>query len=153
MPAVYLAGRMEGRTYDECIKERNKARELLEAHGITAIDPLRGKEFLLGRKISRDEKPGGMNIAEIVARDKYDIRRSDLLFILTGDDISDGTWLEFGYARYKLDIPVIMLAPSRIGKYGWSNYEAAYIAEDLEHAINWIVNYFFFVNKSKSKMA
>lgn len=148
MPTVYLAGRMEGRTYDECIAERNKAKRLLEEHGITVLDPLRGKEYLSGKKITREEKPGGMSIAEIIARDKYDMKRSDLLLILTGDDTSDGTWLEFGYAKYKLDIPVVMIAPSRVGKHGWSNYEATYIAKDLDYAINWIIDYFFYESKS-----
>lgn len=143
MPTVYLGGRLENRTYEECLAERNKARELLEERGIKVIDPLRGKEYLAGKTLSRNEKPGGMDIAEIIARDKYDLKRSDLLLILTGDDVSDGTWLEFGYARYKLDIPVVMVAPSRIGKHGWSNYEATYIARDLNHAVNWIANYFF----------
>ena len=143
MPAVYLSGRLENRTYEECLAERNKARELLEERGIKVINPLRGKDYLEGKTISRFEKPGGMDIAEIIARDKYDLKRSDLLLILTGDEVSDGTWLEFGYAKYKLEIPVVMIAPTRIGQYGWSNHEADYIAFNLTTAEDWIAKYFF----------
>lgn len=143
MSTVYLGGKLGDRTYEECIAERNKAKKLLEEHGITVIDPLRGKEYLVGKTISRYEKPGGMEISEIIVRDKYNLKRSDLLLILTGDEVSDGTWLEFGYAKYKLDLPVVMVAPTRVGQHGWSNYEADYIARSLEEAVNWIANYFF----------
>lgn len=147
MPNVYLGGTMDGRTYEECAQERNKARRMLEASGIKVIDPLRGKSFLKGKTISRDVKPNGMDIGEIIARDKYDLGRSDLLLILTGDTPSDGTWLEYGYAKYFLDIPVVLIAPSRVGKNGWSNHEAAYIAKDLHDAVQWIVGYFFYDEK------
>lgn len=143
MPTVYLGGKLGDRTYWECAGERSWAKQLLEERGISVLNPLRGKGYLAGKTISRHKKPGGMDIAEIIARDKYDLKRSDLLLILTGDEVSDGTWLEFGYAKYKLDIPVVMVAPTRIGQCSWSNHEADYIARSLEEAVNWIANYFF----------
>lgn len=143
MPTVYLGGKIGGRTYWECAGERARAKQALEERGIKVINPLRGKDYLEGKTISRFEKPGGMDIAEIIARDKYDLKRSDLLLILTGDEVSDGTWLEFGYAKYKLEIPVVMIAPTRIGQYGWSNHEADYIAFNLTAAVDWIAKYFF----------
>ena len=145
MRTVYLAGTMEGRSYEECVTERNVAKMLLNQRGIRVLDPLRGKEYLAGKIINRDEKPNGVYIGEIIARDKYDLERSDLLLILTGDVPSDGTWLEYGYAKYMLDIPVVLIAPLRIGKNGWSNHEATYIAKSLEDAVKWIVDYFFYV--------
>jgi len=144
MRTVYLAGNMDGRTDEECVAERNEAKKMLSQNNINVIDPLRGKEYLTGKTITRDVKPNGMNIGEIIARDKYDLGRSDLLLILTGDNPSDGTWLEYGYAKYLLDIPVVLIAPSRVGKNGWSNHEAAYIAKSLEDAVEWIAGYFFY---------
>ena len=62
-------------------------------------------------KISSKFKRHIMDI--MVWRDLWLIRRCDVLLVLTGDVVSEGTLLEWRYAQ-NIDIPVVMIAPERL---------------------------------------
>ena len=61
-------------------------------------------------------------MAIMVIRDKGLIRRSDVLLLLTGDIISDGSYKEVDFAQ-RCEIPVVLVGPKRYTEelMGWTN--------------------------------
>ena len=107
---AYLAGKIGGRSYDEVMKERKHAAELLRGIGIHVLCPMRGKEPLFQQtRIDMDGDPVGFRNEELRARDLADVLRSDILIILMGDTPSWGTGIEWGIAHDN-DIPVFVVA-------------------------------------------
>ena len=136
---VYLSGSMASRFAEEVKAERAEATEMLGKLGITAADPAAAESQLWGKhnkaKIQTNMK---MKIMEaMVRRDKWLIRRCDIVLVMTGDTPSDGTWHEMAYAL-QLGIPVVMIAPRRCQKknplVGWSNILIKDIVPDLRAA-------------------
>jgi len=138
---IYLGGSLNGRNYDECKKERDYIIKRLSDAGIQVLDPLRGKSFR-GQIIPVENTNNSyLTVPELIGRDKKDLQEADLLFIYTADKCTDGSWLEFGYMKYKLDKPVILFAKERKGKMSWSDTEANAVYDDLEEALTKIINY------------
>ena len=132
---VYLGGNLNNREYNEVRKERDYIITKLRKVGIRVLDPLRNKSRDVDGKILTN-----FSIKELIDRDKRDLQIADLLVILTGDICSDGSWLEFGYMKYKLDKPVIIFAPTRKGNMSWSDYESV-VYDNLNIMIDKIINY------------
>jgi hypothetical protein len=135
---IYLGGSLRGREYNECKRERDYIIDRLKKEGIKILDPLRGKASLTDKVLDNIEE---FTMKELIGRDKKDLQEADLLFLYTADRCSDGSWLEFGYMKYKLDKPVVLLAPNRKGKMSWSDFEADAVYGDLEEALSKIINY------------
>jgi nucleoside 2-deoxyribosyltransferase len=99
---VYLAGPMEGHSYENAIKWRDKARSLLADVNITTHSPLRAKEFLKGYVLDREQVDHPFTTpAGITTRDRFDIQRCDvvLMNLLPGEEkVSIGTCIEIGWA-------------------------------------------------------
>ncbi len=77
----------------------------------------------------------------MVWRDLWLIRRCDVLLVLTGDVVSEGTLLEWRYAQ-NIGIPVVMIAPERLkGNFmGWVNIliPQDHVFPDLKSAVRFI---------------
>ena len=143
--SIYLSGSIRGKDAGEVIELFHDAKtyveEELEKSEIraTVYIPIRGRQVC--------EQKGtwqpNYSLKEIIARDENDVRNSDMVIILTGDNVSDGTWLEFGLAHYECKIPVIMVSPKRKkGElFSWSNDKATFIGESLVECVLWIINY------------
>jgi hypothetical protein len=120
----YLSGSMAGRFSEEVKAERAEASSALAKIGIRAADPGAAESQLWGRHVKSkiSTKYKYKIIEAMVKRDLWLIRRCDLLLVLTGDQVSDGTWQEWVYANI-IGIPVIMVAPKRYrGELsGWAN--------------------------------
>lgn len=138
---VYLGGCMAGRRSEEVQAERAKAIKELAKAKIFGVDPAAAEKKLLD--LQKNKK---LNIAysekimkAFVIQDKWLIRHSDALLVLTGDRPSDGTWREMCYAE-QIGIPVIMIAPQRKAKelVGWSNILVPHIVKNLKEAVTLI---------------
>jgi len=144
---VYLGGNLNLRSYKEAKKERDYVRKELEKTGrIKVLDPLRGKKQATVMDLKGVIKQKGcvnpeLTVPELIGRDKRDLQKSDLLIILTADRCTDGSWLEFGFMRYKLDRPVVLVAPSRKGSMSWSDYEASAVYTSVNEMIGKVINY------------
>jgi nucleoside 2-deoxyribosyltransferase len=132
---IYLSGALAGRVVKEVKKERSSAIKLLSKAGIEVIDPAVFEKQDQARKFS-------MNISldfirKLVSMEKFAIDHCDALVILTGDIISSGTWLEFGYAKYHCKIPVILISKKHYRKtfVSWSNVEADIVVENVPQAV------------------
>lgn len=138
MIRVYLSGGMGGRVASEVLKERQQAKELCDKYGLLAVDPGKGeKELWKKYRIPDNFSPKIMT--KFIARDKFLIRRCDVLLVLTGDNPSDGTWREMCYAE-KIEIPVVLIGRNRAKDLimSWSNIEVPYRFTRMEKAIKFI---------------
>jgi len=118
---IYISGCFAGRLPNDVKSERERARNLIRKNGMHEIDPAAAEQTIWGRrKISKKMSRSFMTI--MVKNDKYLIRRSDVLLVITGDIISDGTYKEVDYAQ-RIEIPVVMVAPKRHSGelMGWTN--------------------------------
>lgn len=106
MKTVYLAGPIAGLSYRGCTDWRHTAAADLHPHGIAALSPLRGKEYLAHlESISSDGKeyahlgvlatPRG-----VMTRDRFDAMRCDVLLVnlLGAKKVSIGTVMEIAWA-------------------------------------------------------
>ena len=99
---IYLAGPIDGCTYDTCTNWREYAIRQLAEDGIIGLSPMRAKEFLKAHPKLFDgvhEHPLTAD-AGVTTRDMWDVRRSDaVLFNLVGaEKVSIGTMIEYGWA-------------------------------------------------------
>jgi len=122
-----MSGGMQGRSIDQVRAEREYVSRKLQAKGIFPVDPAAAEQKLWkpGMKSKIPLAFSKPVMKAFVRQDKYLIRKSDALLVITGDDPSDGTWWEMGFAR-KCELPIIMIAPARCAagnkkKMGWSN--------------------------------
>lgn len=116
-----FSGCFAGRFASDVKAERAIATRLIRKNGLVEVDPAKAEQTIWGRgKISKRMTRNFMTT--MVKNDKYLIRRSDVLLVLTGDIISDGTYKEVDYAQ-RIEIPVVMVAPKRCSEelMGWTN--------------------------------
>lgn len=102
LPSVYLAGPIANLTFDEANAWRLYAIEYLADNGIRGCSPLRGKEFLREVGIITIDSYNQAIASDdgIVARDRYDVRNSNLVLtnLLGAEKVSCGTPTEYGWA-------------------------------------------------------
>lgn len=146
---VYLSGKMSNRYVDDVKSERRRATEELAKYKMRAVDPAAAEEKLWSNKknakISSTFKRKIMDI--MVWHDLWLIRRCDVMLVLTGDVVSEGTLLEWRYAQ-NIGIPVVMIAPQRIrGEFmGWVN-----ILVPQDHMFHDLKSAARFINKKYAK--
>ena len=101
MQLIYLSGRIDGLTLEECGGWRREATtKLLPQFGV--LNPLRGKELPPAAALNNGAVVGrfGCSDKEIVTRDLLDITKCDavLLYLVAAKNLSAGTLVELGYA-------------------------------------------------------
>jgi len=133
---IYLAGRIEGLSYDEAVRLRNKAKKLFAKIGIKCLDPMRGKSSL--KNVLRiDGSQGSKDMQEVITRDIDDINRSSAMVILTGDDPSWGTGMEASYCHFHLNKPYFVVSKNT-SRYGWLRFLAAKVKPTIEELVDYI---------------
>lgn len=115
-PSVYLAGPITGLNWNGATDWRASARQWLEARGILAFSPLRGKEYLAKEQDITGNpdvmRAWGQPLSTpkgICARDSWDVRTSSvvLMNLLGATRVSIGTMVELGWAS-AWRVPVIL---------------------------------------------
>jgi len=109
MSRIYLAGPISGLSYDGATDWRERTKLELAPH-VECLSPMRGSEHLKGRELLDDHDPNVLATtpAVLTARDKSDVRRSDLVLInfLGATKASSGTFIEIGWAD-AWQIPIV----------------------------------------------
>jgi hypothetical protein len=131
---VYTARGMSGRVKKTVVREALRDKRLLEAVGITVLDPVTEE----GVEASDETL---MTTVELMdkfwRRDKEMIRQAHVVFDMTPQRKSEGVAHELGYARYSLWKPVIRVFPH--GKLPAASsvafYEDDYVTDDLAAAV------------------
>ena len=141
MSIVYLAGPIT--TDDKHISWRKDVENRLRAYDIRAISPIRDKD---PSDWTNDGYEGKSHLpyanGGYVARDLFDIKRSDIILINmldVPDRQSIGSWFEFGYA-YACDIPTVIVADDpMINKHPFVYKTATKLVKSIDEAIEYIV--------------
>ena len=140
---IYLGGRISGLTYDEAIAKRSEAKKVLSKH-FDILDPLRDKTILktvgkIDRKITKDTvRESEITPKDIVHRDLKDLREADYLLVLTGDEASFGTMIEWGY-MLALGKPIFVVASKDFGP--WQRETATRVEPSIEEICNWLIKF------------
>ncbi|MDE1849019.1 MAG: nucleoside 2-deoxyribosyltransferase [Nanoarchaeota archaeon] len=115
---VYLAGPIDGETYNECTEWREYAIKELSYHGITGLSPMRAKDFLKDHPLMREGISDSVLTTDgaITIRDMWDVRRCDavLFNLLKAKKVSIGTMIEYGWAS-AFNKPIITMMETRDG--------------------------------------
>jgi len=142
MPSVYLAGPIQGLSYDTSTSWRIYAEtELLKA-GIMSLSPLRNKEYLQHEGVLRDSYPqyALSSTKGITTRDRFDVMRCDvvLMNLLHAEQVSIGTMIELGWAdAYRK--PVVLVAErDNVHAHGMVEEVAGFIVDNLESGLTLI---------------
>ena len=134
---VYLAGPIDGCTYDGCTNWREYVAKELAQDGITGLSPMRAKEFLkehpkLVDGISEHILTGDSGIT---TRDMWDVRRSDaILFnLLNAEKVSVGTMIEYGWgSAFNKPLVTVMEKAGNIHEHNMIRRLSGYRVETLE---------------------
>lgn len=117
---VYLAGPIDGRSYDGCTGWREYSIKELAKKGITGLSPMRGKEFLREhpKLIDGISKHVLTEDSGVTTRDMWDVSRSDaILFnLLNAEKVSIGTMIEYGWAS-AFNKPIITVMEKESNKH------------------------------------
>ena len=139
MSSVYLAGPIADQDYDKSNEWRLEAIKYLAEFGIQGRSPLRGKDFLKGTFITAEAYKNAMASDNgIVARDRYDVRNSNLVLanLLDPPGRGIGTSVEYGWAD-AFGTPVITVMEEEGNPYdhpfirGLSGYMVTTLEEGL----------------------
>ncbi len=138
---VYLAGPIDGCTYETCTGWREYAIKELELDGITGLSPMRAKEFLKEHPKLIDGISGHVLTSDsgITARDMWDVRRSDaILFnLLEAEKVSIGTMVEYGWASaFNKPIVTIIEREKNVHEHSMVRRLSGYRVETLEEGLS-----------------
>lgn len=140
---IYLAGPVDPALLDECLSWRRDTALALAKLGIETRDPTRGGNHPQPRK---DGTLGGFPVsaAHLVARDKADIRGSDLLLVYwpaASEKRGIGTIMEIALAG-QWQLPVLLVDPgAHITGHPWVQVHVTEHHADLASAIARIAAY------------
>jgi hypothetical protein len=110
--SVYLAGPITGCTFAGCTDWRKYAAKILIDVGITALDPMRAKDYLLQYTNMSDSYEDSVLSCSrgIMTRDHWDCTRCGVLLVnlLGATKVSIGTCMEIAWA-WDNGIPVVLV--------------------------------------------
>lgn len=142
---VYLAGPISGLTFDDATDWRRKAQASLEAAGIVALSPLRGKDYLRSQGVLRGDAdwygPMGVFAAQrgIMTRDRFDAQRCDVLLVnlLDAPRVSIGTCMEIAWAdALRTPIVCVMEATGNVHEHIMLNEAVGFRVPSLEEGLD-----------------
>ena len=140
---VYLGGPIRSLSYNEAIKWRISADKYFNDVGIKCLSPMRGKEYLKGvDKITDSYKDlKGYSSSEIFERDKFDIKRSNILLFnflnRKGSIIGSFFELAWGHLLGKYCI-VVVENDSVYAKHPFVKESASIMFDNLDEAIYYV---------------
>lgn len=137
---VYLAGPIDGCTYEGCTGWREYVSKKLAQKGIIGLSPMRSKEFLKRHSKLEDRisKHVLASDAGVTVRDMWDVRRSDavLFNLLNAKKISIGTMIEYGWGS-AFDKPLVTVIENQgnVHEHGMIRRLSGYRVETMEEGI------------------
>ncbi len=143
---IYLAGPMAGLTPKIASAWREEVTKRFVDAGFEVADPMRGTEKLQsGRKKFQvkkypDDKPS-LSDKALVNRDKFDIKRSDIIFVnfLEAKERSIGTVCEIALNMVYGNLCVIVMKENNVHNHPFVR-EGGIIFDNLEDAVVYILS-------------
>jgi hypothetical protein len=137
---VYLAGSIEGISWDNATRWRNYSTKFLREHGIETLDPCR-------RRAVRDhEEPYSQNLAKrIVKMDLRDIAHSQVVLANLSEEArgggrSWGTVAEIAHSHTKNKIIIVVSDPGFV--HPFIDFYATEQYHTLDEALNAVTRYY-----------
>jgi hypothetical protein len=140
MKTVYLAGAINGKTFEGSTSWRTQAAGQLTLQGFNTLDPMRGKDELAGVGIVCDQNTN-FKPENILKRDLWDIKHSNIVLANMcglGTLPMIGTLMELGISLDKLDVYLFNVPTEFEGHPFFHRFT---ICKDLTQAIATIVNH------------
>ena len=139
----YLGGTIANLSYKDATEHRNKIKAYLAERGWDSLDPMRGKEILSSVSIIEERDAVrllGVTDAAIIERDYDDLRRADVLIVLSGDKASWGTAFEWSIAHFQMHKPVVVVCAedAPIRDHPWCKLMCSGFFSTMEAAVDFI---------------
>lgn len=144
---VYLAGPITGMSLAGANGWRQTAKEYLAAFGISALDPLRGKDYLnsiVGKYgvYAKEYSTHPMSTAHgITHRDRWDATRCDLMFVYFPKKVatvSIGTVMEIAWASLSGVYILAVMDEENIHNHGMLTESCSLVLPSFEEALELI---------------
>ena len=137
MQKIYLAGPIEGCSYEECTSWREEFIKLIPKE-IQCLSPMREKTFLQHETKTANCPVDAMMSSDrgIMTRDCYDCHRADLLVInfLNAKRVSIGTVMELAWAWHAHIPTVVIIEDDNMHNHCMLNECMSYRVKTLEQA-------------------
>lgn len=139
---AYIAGTLGGRDKKTVIAERAKAVEPLRKANWRVYDPFENEAPQHDKIIAADTPIDTMR--QYANKDLRHVRKSDVIFILTDDTPTDGTWDEKVTAWNQGSVVILVAPRRRAGEIcSFSNVRSHYLAESIEDAVKWAIDHVY----------
>lgn len=143
MKSVYLAGPIDGLSWDESTDWRDHATAVLGFEGIAARSPLRAKNYLKGHvKLGDTAAHGKLSVLStargIMTRDRFDATTCDVLLANLGGakKVSVGTVMEIAWADlYRIPIVAVM-EPGNVHEHAMVEEALGFRVNTLDEALD-----------------
>jgi len=136
---IYLAGPIDGLSYDEATDWRKDVIKELEKEEIIGLSPMRCKYFLKGCSKLTDKISDNALTSDsgITTRDLWDIERSDavLFNLLNAKKVSIGTMIEYGAAGILNKLIIRVMEKGNIHEHAMVRRLSAYHVDTLDKGI------------------
>ncbi len=144
--SIYLAGPINGLTYQECSEWREKLQAEFEQAGFMVNNPMRNKTFLSGeKKMSRvGYRAPTATPHDIFYRDKFDVMHSDILFVnfIGSKEASIGTAFELAWAHLLGKYVVTVMEKDNTHTHGFVLEASSVIFETVSEAKQYVLEAF-----------
>lgn len=154
---VYTCGHMTPFSAEDARQWRDWVTTQLEPYGVEVVSPMRGLEYLEGKRVVGILPEEGTGLSKeqareaAIARDLWDIQRADIVLAnLTSEAHTTGSIAEMAWA-YLLRKTIVLVAPE--GKYyaehPFTRGMASLRFDTLEQGVKWIIDNFkpYFSNR------
>ena len=140
---VYLSGPITGCTYKECTDWRKGLTDELHKHGHIALDPMRGKDFLLhARKLSAygDAHHVMSTGHAIVARDSNDCAACHAMIVnlLEAETVSIGTVMEIAWGWMLRKYIIVVMGEKNPHRHAFIEQCASAVVPTLDEALQFL---------------
>lgn len=142
---VYLCGPIYGLSWDGATDWREAAARVLAEKGITALSPLRGKQYLKEERALKGnyEQFPLSSDRGLTTRDHWDVKRCDVVLInfLGAERVSIGSIFEIAWAwAYRKPVVLAMEAEGNVHDYPMVRECVGYRVDHLGDALGIVIS-------------
>ncbi len=147
---VYMAGSMEGRTYESLFYEHYYVRQQLVNLGLDVFDPLLKEDHKPGKVVGL--KGCGLDPIKVYKQDLNAVEKANIIFWITGDVQSEGSVTEIAWAgcmnkfNKKPYKTIVVVSPrrhkstpkkKRLNHFG-NMHQGCYVVRSVDEGIQYI---------------
>jgi len=140
---VYLSGPITGCSYRGATDWRTALTETLHLSGHRVLNPMRGKDYLLGcRKLSPLGEPDHelSTVHAIVSRDSNDVLRCDVMLVnfLGATQVSIGSVFELAWGWLQHKYVIVVMEAENPHRHGFVEQCASIVTDSLDEALHYL---------------